>query len=578
MLYLAEVVKKGGFRGGKAELKLLARQQSEQNWNALPSEELISAEEANKFNSGALVFVELSPSHQTQNIYEAARQLVGILQNFSRSREKFRAQEEEIEGWKQSLIYQSQELAHRELDFEARQEELQQLEEASEKLEQQRQETKATSEEAQRLQEEVERNRQELEGAWEHLRGEMRRLEEDQNQQAKGLDDQQLWSIEELLNRLLGAMTSGESTHGGLSFALEPIAQQQAVLDQHWQKLEQQRGSAQEHQAEVDLQVHNLETSWQAWQQSQRSLEQAQVELKLKEQALNLKDDYARTLARQVQAQADLYQKLSQLTGGTENENLGEQVDIQALRTMSLEELTATVEALQKGLEGVFRFVHDQEEELALQQQAIEELQEKINQASEYDRLSLEGDLEFEQQSYQMLNETLVGQRRNLREREEILDKHRAVLLQRQGQPQKQENQLDLEPFLLQLAAQCQQQAKELQELESQAEQLRPSIQHSQETIEQQSRDQDAQRNELKQLELALQSQRSAVAELWGKTNAYQEILQPMQDGLNELRQKLTTLEAEPIQSQQGDEQRQVVEEIRRLVMALAQSPELAAS
>ncbi len=564
--------------GVKTELRLLIRQQSEQNWNALPSEDLLPAEEANKFNAGALVFVELTPTRQIQNTYEATKQLVGILQSFSRNREKFRAQEEEIEGWKQSLIYQSQELTHRELELESRTEELQQLEEASKHLAQQQLEAKATVEEAQRLQEEAERNRQELEGAWEHLHGEMRRLEEHQAQRASVPNDEQLRSIEELLNRLAGAMTSLEFPQGQPTFALDLIARQQTVLDQHWQKLEQHRASAQERQAEVDLQARDLDSHWQAWQQVEGLLEQDQIELKLQQQALNLKEEYAHTLAGRAQAQADLYQQLYHLSNGTEPESLGEQVDIQSLKTMPLEDLIATVEDLRKGLEGISRFVHDQEEELALQQQAIEEFQEKINQASDYDRLSLEGDLEFEQQSYQMLDETLVGQRRSLQERQGILAKHQAVLLERQGQ-QSQGNLPGLEPFLLQFEAQRQQQGEELENLQSQAEQLRSITQQSQKAIEHQSRDQDTKRNELKELELALQHQKAAVAELWGKTNAYEETLQPIQDGLNGIRQSLTAVEADSIQSQQGsDEQRQVIEEIRGLVTGFAQLSELAVS
>lgn len=576
MLYLAEVHKKSGFMSGKTELKLLARQQSEQNWSAMPSDEAIPTEEANNFNAGALVFIELNPSRKIQNIYEAAKQLVGILQNFSRQREKFRAQEEEIEGWKQSLIYQSQELTRRELELETQHEELERLEEASKMLEQKRLEAKATSEEVQQLQEEVERSRQELEDAWEHLRREMHQLGEHQTQRATVLDKEQVRSIEDLLDRLLEAITPSESVQGQLTFALELIDQRVAELDQYWQQLEQLRNSAQQQQVEVDRQAYSLENSWQEWQQAQDALEQARTELKLQQQMLSLKEDSAQILALRAQAQSELYQQLYQLATGFKNENLGAQIDVWALEEMPLEELSITVESLQQGLESSSRFVHDQEEELALQQQTSEELKERISQASEYDRLSLEGDLEFEQQSYQMLNETLVGQRRSLREREEILDLHRAVLLRRQEQ--KQENQ-NLEPILLQLSSQRQQQMEELQKLESQIEQIRLTIQQSQETIECQARDHEVKRSELKQLELTLQHQRGIVSELWGKANAYQEILQPMQDSLSELRQKLAVMEANLGQTQHLDnEPKQVIEEIRRSITALAQAPELAAS
>ncbi len=554
---------------GKTELKLLARQQSEHNWSAIPSEEAIPTEEANHFNTGALVFIELNPNHKIQSIYQAAKQLVGILQSFSRQREKFRTQEEEIEGWKQSLIYQSHELTRRELELETQHEELEQLEETAKIkiLEQQRLEAKATSEEAQRLQEEAERSCQE--GAWEHLRG------EHQAQRAIALDEEQVRSIEGLLNRLLRATASSEPVQGQLTFCLELVEQQQTVLNQYWQGLEQQ-SSAQEQQVNVDRQVQPLENSWQDWQQAQEALEQARTELKLQQQMLSLKEDSARVLALHVQAQSELYQQLYQLATGSNSEDLGEQVNVSALEEMSLEELLATVKSLQQGLESSSDFVHDQEEELSLQQQAIEELKRRINQASEYDRLSLEGDLEFEQQRYQMLNETLVGQRRSLREREATLNLHQAVLLRRLGD--NQENKINLEPVLLQLSFQQQQQTEELQRLESQIEQIRLTIQQSQENVEYQARDQADKHSELKQLELALQQQTGAVSELRGNLNAHQQTLQPIQDSLNELRQQLVVIAGLSQVQHPDNELKQMIEEIRQSIIALAPAPELAAS
>ena len=57
----------------------------------------------------------------------------------------------------------------------------------------------------------------------------------------------------------------------------------------------------------------------------------------------------------------------------------------------------------------------------------------EIESASEYERLQLETEIAEENDRHIMLNRTLVGQRRNLLEREEVLSQHRAVLLRRQG-------------------------------------------------------------------------------------------------------------------------------------------------
>jgi chromosome segregation ATPase len=535
----------------KTELKLLARQQLEQNWSAVSGEEFLATEEASDFNAGTLVLVELTSNRQIQSIQEAAKQLVAILQNFSRLQEKFRTQGEEIEGWKQSLIYQSQELTHRKLEMEAWQDELQQSEEALKELEDQRQQVEATREEVQRQREGAERSRHELENAW-----------------------NQLQSIEDLLSRLSGAATPAGFMQEQLNVSLEFIVQQQAILDQHWQKLEQQSVPAQDQQAELDQRTKHLEDSWKQWQKAQDSLEQACTELKLQQQSLRLKEEHAHTLAPQLQAQKDLYRQLCWLTNSAEGEVFGDEADMQALGEMPLEQLKSTIEELQQGLEKVSRFVHDQEEELTLQCQAVEELQEKTQQASEGDRSTLEDELEFERQRYQMLNETLVGQRRSLREREAILNKHQIVLLRRQEHQQTQESDSALKPILSQLKSQRQRQAEELHKLESQIEQVQSTVQQTQETVDHQSQNQETKRSELKQLELTLQSQKSEMAELWGRINTYQEILQPIQDRLNELRQQLMSV-AQSLQ-QVGDEPMQAIAEIREIMAALTQAPELA--
>lgn len=586
MLYLAEVQKKTGFiGGGKAELKLLACQRSEQSWSAVPGEEVIQAEEATNYNAGALVLVELTSSRQIQRIQEAGRQLVSILQNFSRLQEKFKTQEEEIEQWKQSLTYQSQELNRREMEMESRREQLQQMEEDFEQLEQQRQEIEGNREEANRLREELERKNQELEGAWAHLHGEMRKLEERQGelQQAAVLDETQAHHIQELLSRLSEAIAPTETVQEQLNSSFEGITGQQIFLDQHWQNLDQQRGSAQHLQEEVAQQTQTLQNRWQEWQQAQDSLDNARSELKLQRSSLNLKQEYAQSLSRQMQNQEKLYQQVCQLTETSDKVRIGQRVDIEALERMSLDELQTTVKDLQRDLEKVSHFVNDQEEELTLQQQTIEELQTQIQQANEYDRLSLETELADEQDRYQMLNETLVGQRRNLRERGEILSQHEAVLLRRQGHalPEGQEPQIDLGPVLSQMESLRQQQNDELERLESQIEQIQAAIQQAEGMVNQQSAEQENERNELKQLEENLQSQRAAAAEFTGKVNVYQETLQPIQDSLNGLKQKLETIAGLMNQFQESsDYQLQAIAEMRQTVMNLTQtqSPELAAS
>lgn len=417
MLYLAEVHKKNGFMGTKTELKLVARKQSENDWNPIAREEFIAADAANDFNAGVLVLVELDSNQTPTSVQDATRQLVSILKNFSRMRDRFRTQEEEIEGWKQSLIYQSQELTRREVDMEARAEELQELEAEAQRIEQQRQEFEATRDQILQLKEQIEQDRQQLEEGW-------GRLQVAQREAQPGLSDQQVHQIEALLTQLDGAFVN---ELGQPETILSRIEQQQSQLAGFWQTLEQDRHQAQEQQTAFEGAEAELKSSWQFWHQNQESLAQAKLELRLQEQTLSLQTDRQRFLNEQLQSQSRIYGSLRELKGDTKNRL----VDLRSLRNMPIEELDQTVEKLNQELVKLSSFVNDQEEELTYQKQTIETLETNIRNASEYDRLSLTGELEDERQHFRLLDETLEGQRQTLKEKEAVLYLHQDVLHQR---------------------------------------------------------------------------------------------------------------------------------------------------
>lgn len=578
MLYLAEVQKQRsgfGLGGGKAELKLLACQRGEHNWSAVPGDDAIPVEEANKFNDGTLVLVELSASKQVQRIQEAARQLVSILQNFSRLQDKFKDKEEEIEQWKASLTFSSQELNRREMEMQAREEQLAQMEEELERLEAQRSEIENTRDEANRLREEVDRSRVEIETAWEQLRGEQQRVAQQQSQVPQGavVDEQQTQRIQELMQKLGGAIASAQGVREQLNQSLGAVGAQQAILDQHWQQLEQKQSIAQQQQEEVDRQNQSLQNRWQEWYQSQDALAGARAELKGQQSTLSAKQDQAQSVSLQVQAVENLYQQVSRLASASGAAGTEQKVDVSALEKMPVDELQGLVQHLQQDLEKVFRFVNDQEEELTLQRETIEELQGKIQAASEYDRLALENEMADELESYQMLNETLVGQRLRLQEREDVLKQHQAVLWRRLGtanSPKQERGDIDLGPIVAQIDTQRQQQSQELQRLENEIQQVREAISQIEANVNRQNGESEAKRYELKQLEQNLFNQKGAVAQLWGRLNVYQEMLQPVQDNLNALRQKLEAVAGELDRVQEtGDEQNRVVSELRQVLSGL---------
>lgn len=578
MLYLAEVQKQRsgfGLGGGKAELKLLACQRGEHNWSAVPGDDAIPVEEANKFNDGTLVLVELSASKQVQRIQEAARQLVSILQNFSRLQDKFKDKEEEIEQWKASLTFSSQELNRREMEMQAREEQLAQMEDELERLEAQRSEIENTREEANRLREEVDRSRVEIETAWEQLRGEQQRVAQQQSQVPQGavVDRQQTERIQELMKKLGGAIASAQGVREQLNQSFGAVGAQQAILDQHWQQLQQKQSIAQQQQEEVDRQNQSLQNRWQEWYQSQDALAGARADLKGQQSTLSAKQDQAQSVSLQVRAVEDLYQQLSRLASASGAAATPQKVDVSSLEKMPVEELQGLVQHLQQDLEKVFRFVNDQEEELTLQQETIEELQRKIQAASEYDRMALENEMADERESYQMLNETLVGQRLRLQEREDVLKQHQAVLWRRLGtaNASKQDRgDMELGPIVAQINTQRQQQSQELQRLENEIQQLREAISQMEANVNRQNGEGEAKRYELKQFEQNLFNQKGAVAELWGRVKVYQEMLQPVQDHLNALRQKLEAVAGELDRVQEmGEEQDRVVSDLQQVLSGL---------
>lgn len=587
MLYLAEVQKpKTGFLGGggKAELKLLACQRTEQSWTVERTEEVIPAEEANSFNDGALVIVNLVNRLVKGEIEPAGDRVATILQNFSRLLEKSKNQEEEIEQWKQSLTFQSQEMNRREIELEQRLDQTQAREEELALIEQQRQELESVSEQTTRLQEEFERKSQELEGAWEHLRGEQRRLEElkAEGQYTAGIDAEQAGVIQQLLDRLSEAVAPTAGVREQLHLGLEVVNSEQSVLDEQWQQLEQQQAEAARLQAEVEHQGEKVTNCSQELQHTRVSLEQAKTEFKVQQQALELKQESVAMLSLQLKTQQSLQQELALLATNSAEVGISQKVDVESLEKMPLGELIELVDNLQQDLARVVDFVNAQEEELTLQHQSLEQLQSKLDSASEYDRISLETELVDERDCYKMLDETLVGQRRNLREREGILSQHRRVLQRRQGlgEGNNAESQtIDLEPILMQLEAQIQQRQEELQKLEGEVEQINHSLKSLDELVAQKKSEQEAKLTELQNLQQEWNSASESAAQLLGKVNLYQETLQLRQHSITEIRQKLEAIADGLNQIQEiGDYQLQLLAQMQQTIGSLLQSPELAAS
>ncbi len=557
MLYLAEVQKQKGKllgNGNKTELKLLACQRTEQSWNNV-SEEIISAEEANKLNDGTLVLVELNSNRQVQRLQEAGRPLVNILQNFSRLLEKFKLKEEEIDQWKESLTFQAQELNRRELEIEASLEQVQHVEQDLQRLETEKQDFEKYRHEIEEIRTEIEHSRKELEAAWENLQSEQRCMEEQQAGLKTGasLDEEQSRILSDLLEGLSSNSFPSNEIQDSLAIAFSIIENHQGILNPHWEQLEVSQSFATEKQEEVDRLSQTFIQLQQEWQESQRYLEQATADLKVNTVSLKSKEDYAQLLKIQLRNQEDLYQQVYSLACSSDDLLVSDKIDIESLEKMPLEELQKIIQEMQEKLEIDSSFVNDQEQELKYKQQTIDEILGKINQVIGDEHSQLESELADEKDSYQMLNETLVGQRRSLIQRQALVKQHKTILRRRQGNSSDSEQKLDLQPLLSQLQALRQQQSEELQTLEHEIEQILAGIELTQGMIENQKHDQEAKQQELQELEQNLLSLRTATAESWGRANLYQEALQPIQDNLDTLRQQLQVINNNFSQTQGSD-------------------------
>lgn len=572
MLYLAEVQKRPtsfSLGGGKTDLKLLACQRSENNWLAVPGEEVIPADEAKEFSPGALVLVDLDNNKQVLQIQDAGRQLVKILQNFSRFQEKSKIQWEEIEQWKASLTFQAQELNRREVELQAKEEQVENLQTDINKLEHERQEISQAQQEFQQLQKQIERNREELETAGLELQRQKQELKQHQGELGKSavLNQDQYQYIQDLLSWLTEAVTPADFLGEKLTQSLEIVNNEKESLEQRrkeWENTGNTNSNAQ--QEESKSLASNVQSKWLEWQQAQESLVLKTAELRVQEALLASKQEYSQVLNGQIGMQTQLYEQLSHLMA-LEGNGTTQKVNVEALEKMPLHELEELVQNLRQDLHRDMSFVKDQEEELALQLQEMDALQRRIDNASEYDRINWDSELSDEKDRYRILNESLVGSQRNLKEREEILSRHQAVLWSRldNSSHREESNQIYLAPILLQVKTHRQELREELQKLEVEIQQIQTEIRQKEEMIGGQAQQQAVKKNEIKKLELSLREKQEVNTQV-GDGVVYQEVMLPLEGHLEQLRQQLQELISGVIQVQGIGEQliqlRQVIQSI----------------
>ena len=528
MLYLAEVKKQTrGFIGGsRTEIKLLACQHNDQTWSPVPGEEVIALEEFDQMGEGTLLMVNLGNNRQLQGEPElAAPELVRQLQKLSRLSEKLKTQQEEIEQWKQSLTYQSQELARRETEMESR---LEQLEEVEKELSQ------------------IERRRQEADSAWDRVDQTQQQLQDFQNRFGPVLElpGAEAEKLQQLIVRIAESSQGLNSLEKPLDGAIKALEEQQAIFNQFWQQWDNIKAQVQRQSREVQQQGEILENRFQALEETQASLEEAKIQWGVQQNILSNKQDRLQKVNDHLQVIQELQQTLEQVANGTGDIASEGKIDLVSLENMPLGELEGKVKSLQEDLEKLVRFVNDQEEELTLQCQTVQELQDKLGEVGAFDRLDLENELAEEQERKEFLDETLVGQRRNLKERQEVLLQYLRVLRRRQGVMDfdGQPPSINLDPILVQLEAWEQKTTIERETLEMEIQHLHNSVQEIEATIQQLDTEQGQKTKQLEQERENWQQAEIEVAQLQVRLDMYENGLKPLERQMDETKHQLGIL------------------------------------
>ena len=569
MQYLAEVEKKsGGLLGGsKTALRLLACQKNaEEGWKPLSGDgNIVYTDKVGDRGSGALVMAELS-GNDVRRVQSATRDILNIFKTYSALQGKLKEKDDDIEQWKESLTYQSQELNRRIMEVEQREEQVHGMDEEINKLEQQREEVNAMREEAQRLRAEMESKQQELEATTAALQG----------QSGGGsLDPEQVIALESHVSSLAGSVVAADGLQGRVQQMLDQLNGQQSTLDEYWKLAESEGGGDNGNTLE---QFASLRGHLQGWTEGQTAIAKMQAEIEGLRRDLDSKQQFSESLQRQIKAQSLLQKQITQLAGGIDPD-IAKQIDYEALEAMPLEELESKVADLKKDYDRTFNFVNDQEEELRLQLQAIEELKAKMAEASEFDSLTLTTELADEQDSYRILDESMVDQRRTLHDRKTIFDQHQTILSRRQGNAGAggdDNGAPDMAPVLAQLEADAAQQKQQLDRVNGEIQGLENQIRDLQGQVESKISEQQAVKEELDRFDASFQA---GLGSSGGSGDAYRVVLNPVQEMVNGLKQQFDEMQNELAQVKESEnQQHQLLDAMRQAIGDLQQGAEAAAA
>lgn len=513
MQYLAELKKTQAMLGWNVEVRLLARNVSDNSWQPVSGDETLKIDQnlARELKDGQLVLADISASKNVQTLQEASKRLILLLQNFSRLEQKYKQGEEDIEQWKQSLNYQTQELHRREVELEEKQQQF----------------------------EDLEARRYELEGFEERLgklQAELAAEQEKLSNQAVAMNVEEAQYLLSL-SQQIASSNGNQNQSGDIS---ELVNQGQEVLNGFSQLVTSQRQSAEQEQVESDRIAEAALSQKQEWLNCYGDRLNAELAMGQNQTALSLYEECAQGLNLQIADLDQLSQQMNEVLVG-----LGGVIEVLApaevnrLEAMPIAELEAALQDWEHDFERAAVFVAAQEDELAAIEGEIADLQSQINRANDFERIQLESDKDFKEEQYKFLADTLSGQRENLRDRQVTLEHQRAIYERRQGIINPDNLTLSLKPILAQLESLKAKLQADLSEVRQQIEQIRGNLSQSQELVAQKSVYLGSQQHQLDDLEQQLREKSHIASYLWGALSQQDQVLQPIQNVLDGLRQHL---------------------------------------
>lgn len=558
MQYLAELQKKSGFVGVNYNVKLLARNTGENVWQPVTNEQILPIQDssivAKEFKEGQMIIAEVTNSNQVQSIQDASKKIVNILQAFSRSQDKYKSAEEEVEQWKQSLNFQSQELHRREQELEQKELELEHLDTRRQEVEE--------------LESKFAKERSELEQLRNNIEAERGKYESS----ASALTVDQAENIKSLIGQLSTTFTNPDSLRDKIYSALELINKRQEVLTGFWQNLDGLKNEADKQKNLLDKSSEELNSRKMQWQQTQAALAEAQAELKAQRGILKLQENNMAISRVQLEAQKDLYEQTSNAI-----ESFGGQVSIEILspeeenrlQSMPIDELEATIKALQSDFNRLANYVSAQEDELAGLEGEIADFQSQVEAADQFERIELESNKEFAEEQYKVLEDSVMGTRRATQDRLSILNQQKAILDRRKGIQVEVSPVQSLLPLLSQIDTEKIRQEQELRKMEGQIDAVRNYTQQQQEILAKQAQEHAQQEQSIRTSEIQQQERIKVVSELLGQIKSQEQILRPVQDIVDTLRPQLEAAIQDLGAMSNGNSSTQILTDLQSVIQNL---------